>query len=318
MQNFVRFPSIEQFKNVVEEAQKEDLKIEMYTGTVKLHGTNGAVVKNGDNSIHYQSRNRILNTDNDNMEFYKMNSPKEHVYKQLFQDIINTLGCIEANLQIVLFGEWCGGKLSSTVAIGKLPRMFVIFAIKVGNRYLKLKNIHFNNEQIYNIYQFPTFKLNINFEKPELTTQTLEDLTQRIDTECPVGKFFGVQGTGEGIVWTRNSCEKPGWWFKTKGKTHRISIKNKIPVKTQTMQKESDFVQEFVTTERLEQGFKFLQEQQIPLKIQNIKHYNTFICQDIIKEEQDIITKNELNVKNISKLSSKVSGDYYKKKIFGW
>lgn len=144
----------------------------------------------------------------------------------------------------------------------------------------------------------------------------MQELAEKIDKNCPVSSHFGVEGTGEGIVWTMNSCEK--WWFKTKGNSHRISVKNKIPNETQTITKEKEFADEFVTTERLEQGISYLKEQNIECSIKNIKEYNQFIVRDIIKEEKDVILKNNLNERMISKFASKISSEYYKTKIFGW
>ena len=55
--------------------------------------------------------------------------------------------------------------------------MFVIFGIKIDNVWINLpKDFHFNKENIYNILQFPTYNVEIDFNSPEtIQNKLIED-----------------------------------------------------------------------------------------------------------------------------------------------
>jgi hypothetical protein len=99
---------------------------------------------------------------------------------QLFENITN-------------YGEWCGDDIQgkTNVAIRRLAKMFVIFKIKIINesqvsnshgastqdRYKdnphefwldpkEWTNIKWHERSIYNIYDFPTYDIDIDFNAP--------------------------------------------------------------------------------------------------------------------------------------------------------
>ena len=96
----------------------------LFRGTVKIHGTNGSIsaTKNG-NSIDYKfhSRENVLSLEEDNAGFMRNMISKN--YQDLFKDI-------EFNDRCVIYGEWCGKGIQKNMAVNKLDKMFVIFAIK--------------------------------------------------------------------------------------------------------------------------------------------------------------------------------------------
>ena len=124
-----KYPSIEQFRNVIKKVRllhdfsgKDENGKPVYQhlsnyptlkfhGTVKLHGTNSAVVKYSDGHIEFQSRERVLSLEGDNAGFMTAMSNKNLDF--LFDGI-------EFNDFIAVYGEWCGGNIQKGVAINGL------------------------------------------------------------------------------------------------------------------------------------------------------------------------------------------------------
>lgn len=225
------FPSIEQFRNVIRNVSHTirfgginpdtnevtyldiPLPILKFKGTVKLHGTNGGIILSKDGEISIQSRENNLSIYHDNAGFWLF---CQNIPNTFFQEIKDLF--LKDNVKALgIYGEWCGGNIQKGVAINGLPKMFVIFAIKkiydlipdedgkVNSEWINYnewKDIHLNSNNIYNIYQFPTYDIEIDFNNPEDSQNILVKLTEEVEKECPVGKYFGKISIGEGIVWT--------------------------------------------------------------------------------------------------------------------
>lgn len=123
------FPKIEQFHTAIKNVQKhhdrtflewragdDEYPVLEFTGTVKLHGTNAAVVKHADGQITYQSHFRCLSLDKDNYKFmHTMEAKGPEVNEKLFQEQQFTEYC-------AVYGEWCGGNIQNGVAIENCRR----------------------------------------------------------------------------------------------------------------------------------------------------------------------------------------------------
>lgn len=264
-----------------------------FKGTTKKHGTNSAIVKYADGRYEFQSRERILSTDEDNQGFMTEMLKKD--YQKLFDGIVFNDYC-------AIYGEWCGEGIMKGVALNKLPKMFVIFSIKIDDVYVDLENYaHLqNNEQnIYNDTQFPSFEIEIDFNQPELSQNKLVELTTEVEKECPIGKYFGVSGVGEGIVWQYiNGKER--YIFKVKGEKHQSSkVRTLAPVNTEEIENMNAFIEYAVTESRLTQGIEKMRELGIPFDVKSTADYLRWVYNDIIKEESDTIEKNNINVKKL-------------------
>jgi hypothetical protein len=308
-----KYPSIEQFRNVVRSVRvshdykgkdeqgnsiyshTENYPVLKFIGTIKLHGTNASVIKYSDGSLKYQSRQRELSLQQDNCDFMLNMSKKD-------------LSFIFDNFQyreyVAVYGEWCGGNIQKGVAISGLPKMFVIFGVKVDDEWVDLpKNIYNNEESIYNIFQFPTYEIDIDFNNPELSQNKLIEYTLQVEENCPVGNFFGKEGVGEGIVFT---CEtNPNLKFKSKGEKHSISkVKTLNSIDTEVLENINDFVEAVVTENRLNQGVNYLKEMGIEISSKATGDFLRWVVGDVMKEEGDTIVDNQLNVKQVSKAIS--------------
>ena len=312
-----KFTEIGQFRNVVRKVRSHWDYIEKdengdaiychttpyptlkFRGTIKLHGTNSGIVKYR-NDYDFQSRERILSLEEDNAGFMREMTQKN--YQNLFDGI-------EFNTSCTIFGEWCGKGIQKSVAIVKLPKRFVIFAIKIDDVYQDIMNFkHIKNEAelIFNIIQFPFFEIEIDFNCPELIQNKLIKLTEKVEKECPVSKYFGIEGIGEGIVW---EClnEEERYIFKVKGEKHQNSrVKKLTTVDVETIENINAFIEYAVTENRLMQGIDKMKELGLSIEAKITGDYLRWVYNDVIKEESDTMIESGIDSKKIgSAISAK-------------
>jgi hypothetical protein len=278
-----------------------------FRGTIKLHGTNSAIVKYKDGHYEYQSRERGLSIKSDNSGFM-LNMLKCDVEK-LFEGIMFEDHC-------AIYGEWAGQGIQGKTAVGTLPKMLVIFAVKIDDVYQDIANyrhLKIEEQRIFNILQFPFYELDIDFNKPEETQNKLVELTTEVERECPVGKYFGVEGIGEGIVWEHiNGPQR--YIFKVKGEKHQNSkVKKLTTVDVEAVNTIKEFVDYAVTENRMSQGIDKMKEMGIPLTIKSTGEYLRWVYNDVIKEEEDTIIENSIDPKKIGSFISKKACEYWMK-----
>ncbi|HBD93219.1 MAG TPA: hypothetical protein DC057_03510 [Spirochaetia bacterium] len=302
-----KYPSIEQFRNVIRDVRyAHDYKgkdengkaIYLHTdnyptlkfkGTVKLHGTNSAIVKYSDGRLEFQSRERLLSLEQDNAGFMAAMIPKD----------LRFLFILPFNEYIAVYGEWCGGNIQKGIAINGLEKMFVIFGIKVDDNWIDLpKYLYSNLQGIYNILQFKTFEIEIDFNNPELVQNKIIEMTISVEECCPVAKHFGKEGIGEGIVFT--CVTNQDLKFKSKGEKHSASkVKVLNTVDVEAMANINEFVELAVTENRLEQGISFFNENNIEIDAKNTGQFLGWIVKDILKEEKDTLEASGLDEKKV-------------------
>lgn len=316
----IPFPSIEQFRTVLSNLKKIQNLPDILTleGTVKLHGTNASLVIN-DTNIVCQSRNRILSDEKDNCGFsqYINSIPKDKLITMI-QIIRDTYANSIENL--VIYGEWCGSTIQSHVALAQLPKMFVIFAIKINNVWQETKlfhNIMLPDYHIFNISRVPNYTIFLDINNPNNTTMKLKSITDSIEKECPWAKSFGVNGIGEGCVWkfTEPELNNSKFWFKVKGDKHTTSkvttLKELSPNELENLKNVQIFVEKAVTNNRLEQGLDYLREINVAPILKNISVYLKWLINDTFKEEADYIRELKLDKCILSKQISKIGKEYF-------
>ena len=313
-----KFPSIDQFRNVIRElkinhdyqgkdengeplySHSEPYPTILFEGTVKLHGTNAGIVKYPD-KIEFQSRERGLTLAQDNAGFMLSLSSKN--LDKLFEGI-------EFNNYVAIYGEWCGQSIQSGVALSQLPKMFVIFGLKVDDVWVPYFE-SIPEENIFNIQDFPKFQIEVDFNNPELVQNKLIELTENVEKECPVGKHFGVSGIGEGIVWTSFYKDKV-YRFKTKGEKHSSSkVKTLASVNVDELNSINEFVDYSLTDSRLNQGISVLKEQGLPINQSSTGEFLRWIIGDIVKEESDTMISNQIDMKKANPVISKEARLWY-------
>lgn len=306
-----KYASIEQFKNVIKHVRDNSnyhqvpLPTLEFIGTCKLHGSNAGFRVEPDNSYCFQSRERELTLESDNAGFAMWG---ERNITDLMKTIQNVRSLTSTNIRIVVFAEWCGGSIQKGVALNQIPKMFVIFNITLiddqGNRTEltpeQISSAVYRTEEIRCIYDYPTWKISIDFNDPAAVQNQLVEWTIAVEEECPVGKAHGVSGVGEGIVWWNVERNLK---FKVKGEKHSASkvktLKEIAAVDIEKLNSIKELVASAVSENRLKQGLDKLGEMGLEVDVKNTGAYIKWVCTDCIREEKDVIVASGFDVKEI-------------------
>lgn len=346
-QEMHKFPSIEQLRHVIENVKhraqwtgKEDengdpiydeeavLPTLNFIGTVKLHGTNAAIVYTWNHlevnyDVHAQSRTRIITPTSDNAGFAAFVATRntEKILSDIMRAVVNEQDLGYTPEAVKVYGEWCGGNIQKGVAINGLDKMFVIFGIKIDKMWVSdsvLHKIVNEDEKIYNILHFPTYEMEVNFNEPKVAADKMGKLVEQVEKECPVGKEFDSIGVGEGIVWRciNKGYEGSKYWFKTKGDEHKSSgSKEKVAIAPEIVAAKEELVGILVTESRLRQGLDHLRENNLKFDRSSTGPYVKWVYEDVIKEELDTIMANGFEPKEISSMISNKARKWFFDKI---
>lgn len=311
-----KWPSIEQLRNVAKHVRKrhdyqnhQNGTSEVYPtlafrGTVKLHGTNGGIKREG-GEFFAQSRKNTLNVQSDNAGFcqFLRNCQNQDLEKlhELFDKV-----CSDRDIPITIFGEWIGKGIQSIVSISELEKQFVIFGAYNHELELYLDNrvnLSIPEMNIHNILEVDPFMIFIDFNDPTPAVEEIERLTLAVEENCPWGSKQGIDGIGEGIVWQcLDNLSETGLWFKTKGEKHAgkgSKTKNKkvATIDIEKLNTINEVVDYVVTPARLNQGLENVSE----VDIRNMGEYLKWMAGDVMKEELDTIEGNGLVWKDVAK-----------------
>lgn len=325
----IKYPSTGQFRNAAKFLQHNTPagSLVPVVGTVKIHGTNGSLVMTETHDIFCQSKSRVLDTHNDNSGFcnYMQEQPLTALFDQFITIYQKHYGKLPP-FPIEIAGEWAGKGIQKGVAVSEVDKFFTIFGFRVGceednggkligwlpNH--KFMDVKLHDSRIYNAYDFGCYQVTINTAMPQLATERLQELTLEVEKECPVGKYFGVEGVGEGIVWTPVDdalADNPGSWFKVKGQKHSVSkVKTLASVDPEKLRSIQEFVDYAVTENRLEQGL-----QEVGLDMKRTGQFIGWVNKDIYKEEQDVLEANGLTMKEVGNLLSQKAREFYFSKM---
>lgn len=314
--NHISFPSIDQFRNVIKyvtdnaKYHNEPRPVLTFTGTVKLHGTNHAVCMAPNGEIYTQSRERITAPGDDNAGSSLWTFEHLDTFKKLFSEIILTRSnddLVEIEDTIQIFGEWCGGNIQKGVGINYLPKMFVVFGIRISKdsdsqKFLTdAEVVRVCTGLLMTVHEFQSWKIDIDFNFPERVQAQLTALTEAVEKDCPVarqllGKYYEKELVGEGIVWTTiykgNTIR-----FKVKGEKHSASkVKTLAAVDIEKLESIREFVASVVTEARLTQGLEHVEAREAKYTGPFLK----WVMSDIFKEESDTMIGNGFTSKEVS------------------
>lgn len=343
----ISFPEIEQYRNVVfsvnrrynyvgRDERDEPIYDETrpkpiltFEGTVKLHGTNFGICYNEVDGIWAQSKENIITPTKDNAGAAFFVEANKSVFMEIFNEIIDRYSIDAKTNTIALYAEWVGKGIQKGVAISNLDKSAFIIGLKVKPHPKTedeiVESVWYDHSfikrpenKIYNIKDFGTFTIDIDFNNPSTAMESLDKMLEGVENECPVSKAFGFSGIGEGIVFT---CKDGNsiYRFKHKGEKHSKASKVKVlaPVDDVKQNKIIEVVNQVCKGWRLEQMLEktcdFMNNGQI-----DVKQIGTFIKNvnaDIIKEETDIIAAAGLTPKDISSKVSEVCRAYFFEKL---
>lgn len=278
-----------------------------FTGTVKLHGTHGDVRVYPDGSIVCQSRNRVTITpqsDNDGFAFFVHG--RQPALRRLAGRIqerwrfLHPHGTLPVKEPIILAGEWIGKGIQKGVAICQLPRRFVVCSIHVAAAWQPIElyaDLSDQSEGFFNIGLGGYYHLILNTENEgEGFLAEAKHLTLEVATSCPFARALGVEGVGEGIVWTPSpNSALPNiseFWLKTKSETFAASayqVKDALAKQADVRARCRLFAEATATPVRLDQGWQYLAEMGIERNKLATGQFLGWMVNDIEIEEKTVI-----------------------------
>lgn len=340
LSQIIKIPSIEQFRNTVQDIQcknnfaglDEDsepiykdrvLPTIKFHGTVKLHGMSAAVCYNPKTKEFWgQSKECVL--EGGHTGFYDFMCTNKDMFLALFeeiserQEVIDIVKNIENQYVLCLYMEWAGKSVQQSVAISELPKSCYIFGVvltelnvynskteQFENKryYLSNRTSQIPERRIYNLEEFETYDITIDFNDLKSAKSIMEELVSNVEKECPVAKSLGISGgckTGEGIVWV-------GYWnedrycFKTKGEEHKVSkTTEKVPDSPEKLNSINEFVEYALTENRFNQGIENVFGKD-PWDMKRFGELIKWINIDIQKEETDVLIANNLDYSMVQK-----------------
>lgn len=344
MKKMIKFPSIEQFRTIVATVLRQfnfagldengDAIYDTtkpkptltFKGTVKLHGTNAAVSYNTNGGLWAQSRENIITVEKDNAGFAFFVESNKDVFNKLFREIQEQTNVSYEHNTVTVYGEWAGGNIQKGVGITNLPKSFFIFGVKVSPIVADEEELKTNpaywvdysylrapEVNIFNIDDYPTWTIDIDFNMPQLVQNKLSELTIAVEDECPVAKAFGFSGIGEGIVWS-TTLNGNVHRFKVKGEKHSSSkVKTLAAVDVEKLENIQSFVEYAVTESRFKQALENVFPNDEPIQNQKLGDVIRWVVNDVVKEEMDTMVENKIEPKDVNKyLSSKVRDMFFK------
>lgn len=333
---FVKFPSIEQFRKVVKTVNDKSAFTGLdsdgnptfdynkpkptitFTQTVKVHGTNAGIGLTTNGKFFQQSRNRLISVENDNSGFANWceDSNRKPFLMRYLSDALYSAPNDSSNpiTQVVLFGEFAGQGIMKGVAVSEIEKSFFAFGLyylhEDGSvtKSIAINTLENSNLNIYNIFMFNNKTVDIDFNNTEEAINKIIEDTLSVEDECPVGKYFGISGVGEGVV-LQSKCGN--YIFKSKGEKHSVSkVKTMSPVDTYEMTNIENFVSDVLTENRLKQGIEYLKEIGLDIDNTSTGEYIKWIQADILKEEGDVIENKSLDTKKVNGFIAKKAKSY--------
>lgn len=339
----IKFHSIKQYSDIVDKIRsKYDFASKSanetiplpklnFIGRPKLHGANSSIVCDSDFNLTYQSRLKELSINDDSYGFCNHMSKFEEELKNKFKEIAPKIFNLfltenKEDIKVIVYGEWVGKSLKNDTAICNIPNTLIVFDICVYNvskekmYYLPgfIDEFTLLPVRILPITLFKQYEINIDFNKPQEYEELLSNLTLKVEEECPVARWFGHHGIGEGIVWNYYNPLDPSnvLRFKIKGKRHAIRVQRQLTsAEIEVIKSTQEFVKYCVTEERLLQGLEYLKQSNLELKKENLGTFLKWLINDIKSEEATTISSNGLDEKLINVEVSRNGKDWYLDKL---
>ncbi len=330
MKTHIKFPKIQQFRNVVSEINRKvcfvgldkdgnpiyDQSISKpnltFKGTVKLHGSNSSVCFNTKDGFWVQSRQNIITVENDNYDFALFAEKNQFVFMIFFEEIAKKHNIDLSKFTLSIYGEWAGKGIQKSVGISEIEKSFFIFGVKVSNKndddfksfWLPFETLKSTENRIFNVSNFETYEVAVDFNMPQLAQNTFAEITQKVEAECPIAKSFGIKnGLGEGVVWTV-SYKGENYRFKVKGEKHSVTkVKKLASVDIEKLKSITAFVNYAVTKNRFSQALENVFGKE-DIDIKKMGELIRWLVNDIAAEETDTLEENNLVAKDVNKYIS--------------
>jgi len=335
-----KMPSIEQFRHIVKTVKmqsdfagfdenekpiyirKNKYPIVKAIGTVKIHGTNASIGYKPRKGMWCQSKKNVITIEKDNAGFAAFVKARQDFFETTIKYLCAAF-CNEDET-LILFGEFAGKGIQKGVAISEIEKSFFIFGIRITDKdgdssWVSNKNFvkvfvnwENNNTNTYILPFIKTYEVEIDFNAPEKANNEITDLVMQVEEECPVGKYFGISGIGEGIVF---KFEYNGniYLFKAKGDKHsKTKVKKVQHIDTAIIDKCREVAGKVTPSWRLEQMYDETFDTLNGGKGDSKKtgDYIRSVIKDVLKEETDLVKEAGIAFKDLNKYVSGIAKDY--------
>lgn len=334
---FIGYNKTMQFANVVKQicdiADYNSISRPTITfeGTVKLHGTNAAVVFDREGNHQIQSRQKIITPEQDNAGFARFiessDGALEHL-RLIADKVFQMHPDADPAATVQIYGEWAGQGIQKGVGIGLVPKMFYIFRIRISTNNEQmhwvdltlLDNFTRKHPSIRSIRDFGVYKRVVDFNYPGLSTFEFAQTTLAVEARCPVAHQMtqelnievpeGEKLVGEGVVWVAVNdgladaifFKHGGLHFKVKGEEHTTSkVKTLAASDPEKVKSVVEFIEYAVTENRLKQGLQVMQERNVKFDRTGTGDYIRWVVNDVLSEEYDTMRASLLEEADVNR-----------------
>lgn len=317
----VSFPSIEGLHNVVKTYEVYPHifpETQVYRGKPKLHGTNAGVRIDRD-GVTAQSRSIDLTVTQDSHSFAKWVKSREPYFLSLNVP------------EIVIFGEWAGPGIMKGTSCNLLPeKFFAIFMVMViGSGDTDEFTVFYEPDDIqkliglgplpHDVHILPWMGQPLDITWADrLSIQRAADIANaeiEVFEVCDpyVLQTFGIEGPGEGLVYyplgVTTTKRFGDFAFKAKGQKHRVSkVRTPVQIDPEVAASVDEFVTNFVTEPRLEQGLDAIGGRADTKLTGN---FLAWVGKDVEKESEDELEASGLEWKQVAKKVNEVARTWF-------
>ena len=356
MKRFIGYGKIRQFKDAVNEVMhgtrylgvdsdgnhQYDHDILLPTIDVmlseKIHGTNASVCFNAMDGFWVQSRNNIITPLKDNAGCAFIAEKNKDAWLSIIYDLADHHNINLAHTTITIYYEFCGGNIQRNSAISGLDKRSIIFnyfkATPIDAASGELvewfettgldangDEINMDNEDsaIYNIMNFATYPVVIDFNEPSNGINEMAKIVNTIESNSPVGTDMGKSGNiGEGVV---GSFKYKGNFirFKVKGEKYSATkVKKLKSVNIEHEQKKIDFANIVCSAGRLEQIYQNvfgIGNEKMDPSMTEAGKFLKLLFTDILSEESELMSDMGLDPRSVRGNINKVAMVWFKQEV---
>lgn len=299
-----KFPKITDIKSGVRFAIENE--ISNFVAMTKLHGSNiGLVYDVEKNSWHLQSRNKPISVDDDLHGAAKFLQNDLKSVLEIWSEEFQKESVERDSRFFAVYGEIVGKGIQKGTAINTVDgKYFYPFHVSVvenpdASNYKFFERIvragseadasgYLNMFLIPDaIYHLDSFSIG----NQHLFSSKIHELAANTSDICPVAKYLGVYGKGEGVVVRPEHDFYDAFAFKAVGDDFRERVSQRRTPKLQSQedleefQDASTFATECCQTARFEKAIAYMEEMGYDIVPQNTKVFLQRVCSDIIEEE---------------------------------
>ncbi|RWR13797.1 RNA ligase family protein [Paenirhodobacter populi] len=321
MRKHIRYPSTNRFADVAKQMRKTSVPTIRVRPKIKLHGANVAIVQNGDD-VYVQSRNHVL-TGGD-FDMFSVVSELRLPDRRHAQPY-------------AIYGEWAGqGCAGEPDVISDIPeRTWFPFALAIGSQGDQFdhgtvghsKRVFITDPQQISDFLgtiYTTVPDNVRvlpWAGPEVEIRAFDQEHNRVLFEDIVAQVevignrdpyveaeFGLVGRGEGLVFTQvHGDYKDGnmpMFFKVKSERHDVVKRSHVHHETVLSKDVADFVQAFVTENRVRQ--MAAENTGGVIDVSQLGKLIPSVIRDVLAEGANEIEAGNLDTKQVGKIAPSV------------